>query len=108
MEQQHANDEASEAVDQERQRQSQAESCRLRRREMLTQWDVSEETLVAKYETTTVAVRQDLNRLAAIYRRKVADERKGIEQKVEAHSPGGIAAIRNREKPAGDKEEKRV
>ncbi len=106
IEQQHAVDESAELAEHERQRQTQAESCRLQRREMLTQWDVSEEKLISHYESTTVGVRQDLNRLAAIYRRKVADERKSIEQKVAARRQAVLQQYESEKNQPGIKRKK--
>ncbi len=106
IEQQHVLDESSELAEHEHQRQTQAESCRLQRRSMLTQWDASEENLIAQYESTTVTVRQDLNRLAAIYRRKVADERKTIEQKVEVRRQAVLQQFEHEKNQPGIKRKK--
>jgi hypothetical protein len=108
IEQKHASDEASERADYERQRQLQADSCRLQRRDMLSQWDLAEEKLIAQYETSTISVQQDLHRLGAIFRRKVADERKSIEQKVEARRQSVLQQYESEKNQPGIKRKKEL
>lgn len=49
---------------------------------MLERWDAADEEVISEYESATIRLRGDLNRLAATYRRRAAEEIKGIEQKV--------------------------
>ena len=65
------------------QRGEQTARCREQRRSMLREWDDADEKLTSHYETTAIRSRLELNRLAAVFRRKAAEERKGIEFKVQ-------------------------
>ncbi len=65
-------------------RDQQTAECRRQRREMLQQWDVAEERLTANYEMTAIKMRKQVNRLAAIFRKKLAEGQKDIQRKVEA------------------------
>ena len=58
--------------------------CRAQRREMLEAWDNAEEDLTSGYESTAIQNRKELNRLAALFRKKAAEETKNVERKVEA------------------------
>ena len=60
------------------------DECRKQRREMLQEWDESEEKLTAAYEAKALKTRSDLNRLAAVFRKKISEEKLGIERKVKA------------------------
>ena len=51
---------------------------------MLQEWDESEEKLTAAYEAKALKTRSDLNRLAAVFRKKISEEKLGIERKVKA------------------------
>ncbi|KAA5541032.1 AAA family ATPase [Roseiconus nitratireducens] len=65
-------------------RSSVTDDCRRRRRDMLSQWDAAEEKLIAQYEEQTVRTRMDLNRLAAQFRKRLAEGKVAVERKVEA------------------------
>ncbi|NND96251.1 MAG: ATP-binding protein, partial [Pirellulaceae bacterium] len=60
------------------------DDCRRQRRDMLREWDESEEKLTAAYEATAMKTRDELNRLAAIYRKKLAEGKIAIDRKVDA------------------------
>ena len=60
------------------------DDCRRQRRDMLQEWDTAEENLTAQYEANAIKTRADINRLAAVYRKKAAEETAGIERKVQA------------------------
>lgn len=64
-------------------RAAQMADCRDQRRRMLSEWDDAEEQLTGHYERTVVQKRMELNRLAVVFRRKAAEERKAIELKVQ-------------------------
>lgn len=57
--------------------------CRDQRKSMLRQWDDAEEALTSHYESTAIRSRSELNRLAAVFRRKAAEERKSLELKAQ-------------------------
>ncbi len=82
--------------------------CRQLRRETLSQWDDVEENLTCQYEMAAVKVRQDLSRLTAIYRRKLADERKAIEQKVEERRQAVIAHYESQKPLPGQQRRKEI
>ncbi len=75
--------------------------CREQRREMLHRWDEAEEALTVEYETMTIKVNQELTRLAALYRRKLADEKKAIERKVNARRGAVVQQYENRRNAPG-------
>ena len=58
--------------------------CRRQRYTTLSQWDASEEKVFAAYEEDTLRLRNDINRLASLYRKKLVEGREAIERKVEA------------------------
>ena len=60
------------------------DECRQQRREMLDEWDTSEEKLTAAYELTALKTREKLNRLASLFRKKRAEAEADIERKVQA------------------------
>ena len=82
--------------------------CREQRREMLERWDEAEEKLTVDYESATVKITQDLTRLAALYRRKLADEKKTIERKVEARRGAVIQQYENRRHAPGQQMRKEI
>jgi len=75
--------------------------CREQRREMLQRWDEAEEALTVEYETMTVKISQELTRLSALYRRKLADEKKTIERKVNARRGAVLQQYENRRNTPG-------
>ena len=60
------------------------DECRKQRREMLQEWDESEEKLTAAYEATAIKTRKDINRLSAVFRKKLAEGKETIKRKVDA------------------------
>ena len=82
--------------------------CREQRREMLQRWDEAEEALTVEYETLTVNGHQELTRLAALYRRKLADEKKTIERKVNARRGAVLQQYENRRNTPGQLMRKEV
>jgi DNA segregation ATPase FtsK/SpoIIIE, S-DNA-T family len=82
--------------------------CREQRREMLERWDEAEERLTVEYESATVKITQDLTRLAALYRRKLADEKKTIERKVEARRGAVLQQYENRRHAPGQQMRKEI
>ena len=58
------------------------EECRQQRRSMLQEWDASEENLTATYEAHAIQMRQQLNRLTALSRKKLAEGKAAIDRKV--------------------------
>ncbi len=99
---------AVEQREHEQLRQQKADACRQLRRETLSQWDESDETLIHEYEVTSVTLRQDLNRLAAIYRRKLAEEKKNIERKVEARRQAVLHQYENQKNQPGIQKRKEI
>ena len=65
-------------------RSSVTEDCRRRRRQTLGQWDSAEEQLFASYEQEMIALRKELGRTDAVFRKRFADGKASIEGKVEA------------------------
>ena len=66
-----------------RRRAARTAKCRDERRNMLRQSDDAEEQLAHHYEKAAIHSRMELSRLAAVFRRKAAEERKAIELKVQ-------------------------
>lgn len=60
------------------------EDCRRQRRVTLGQWDAAEETIFSGYEEESIRLRTELNRLASQYRKKLAEGKLTLENKVEA------------------------
>ena len=58
-------------------------TCRQQRRALLESWDDAEEKLIRHYETTVIRSRVELNRLAAVFRRKASEEQKAIKHKAQ-------------------------
>ncbi|QDT13616.1 FtsK/SpoIIIE domain-containing protein [Planctomycetes bacterium K23_9] len=65
-------------------RGEQTDECRRQRRQMLDEWDATEEKLTATYEANAIKTRQQVNRLSAIFRKKLADGQSDIGRKVDA------------------------
>lgn len=82
--------------------------CRDQRRTMLRLWDDAEEKLTSNYETSAINNRKDLNRLAALYRRKLAEETKIIERKVEARRQAVLQQYENRKNQPGQQKRKEI
>ncbi len=80
--------------------------CRRRRRDMLTQWDQTEEQLINEYETTVINTRRELNRLAATFRRKSDEQRKAIDRKVDARRQAVLEQYENRKNQPGQQKRK--
>lgn len=82
--------------------------CRTDRREMLETWDQSEEALTRDYEKRAHESRIELNRLAVIYRRKIAEEKQTIERKVEARRQAVAQQYENRKNQPGQLKRKEI
>lgn len=54
--------------------------CRQRRRDMLEEWDLKQETCISEYETQVAKGRDQLSRLAVLYRRKLDEQTTRIEK----------------------------
>ncbi|MGB0596481.1 MAG: FtsK/SpoIIIE domain-containing protein [Rubripirellula sp.] len=80
--------------------------CRLQRREMLAQWDRAEEELNSGYESTIIKTRQELNRLAAIFRRKAEEEKATINHKVQSRRQAVLEQYDNRKNQPGKQQQK--
>ncbi len=78
---QHRRERTEDAEEFAHQRAALTAKCRHQRRGMLRQWDDAEEALTSHYESTAIRSRSELNRLAAVFRRKAAEERKSLELK---------------------------
>ncbi|MGB7325323.1 MAG: FtsK/SpoIIIE domain-containing protein [Rubripirellula sp.] len=104
----HAKQRDSEESDLTSGRATEMEGCRKTRREMLSQWDQSEEELTFAYESKAVANRMDLNRLAVVFRRKQVDETKGIERKVDARCQAVLQQYENRKNQPGQIKRKEI
>lgn len=83
------------------QRDAMMTQCRATRREMLDRWDHSEEELIHTYESDTITHRRELNRLAVIFRRRLADETKRIERKVQSRREAVTQQYENRKHQPG-------
>ena len=90
-----------EAAEFEAERLATTQQCRQKRRAMLQRWDEQEEEVTAKYEISTLHIRQELNRLAAIYRRKEAEEQTTLERKVAARRQAVLRQYENRKNQPG-------
>jgi S-DNA-T family DNA segregation ATPase FtsK/SpoIIIE len=84
------------------------EACRRRRRETLGQWDAAEESVFSHYEDETVRLRMEINRLAALYRRKTADGRTAIENKVAARKAAVLEQYEARRHQPGEQSRKEI
>ncbi len=104
----HVGEEALERTRHDELRHKKAETCRQLRRATLAQWDASEEQLVLDYEVTSVSLRQELNRLAVIYRRKLVEERKTIERKVAARRQAVLHQYENQKNQPGNQKRKEI
>ncbi|MEM6469550.1 MAG: FtsK/SpoIIIE domain-containing protein, partial [Planctomycetota bacterium] len=82
--------------------------CRKRRRETLMQWDTAEEKIFSEYEERTVQLRHDLNRLASLFRKKLAEGQKTIERKVEARREAVIHQYESRKDQPGIQSRKEI
>ncbi len=105
---QHAKQREIEEVELATARSSELEQCRKTRRDMLSHWDRSEEELTHAYESKAVTNRIELNRLAVIFRRKIADETKVVERKVDARQQAVIQQYENRKNQPGQLKRKEV
>lgn len=76
----HINQKQLEEKDQQEHRRQVTEQCRQQRRETLGQWDYAEEKIFWEYEETMLQVREDIRRLAAKYRKRLADGTAEIDQ----------------------------
>lgn len=97
----HQNDRVKEAVEFEGQLNSQKSNCAIQRREMLDHWDREEERITATYESTTLKQREQLNRLAVLFRRKKTEEERAIDRKVEARRQAVEQQYQNRKNQPG-------
>ncbi len=75
---------------------------------MLRQWDQVEEKLTSQYEITAIRNRRELNRLAALFRRKAAEGQKAIERKVEARRQAVLQQYENCKNQPGQKKRKEL
>ncbi len=83
-----------------------ANECRIQRRTMLEHWERAEERAVRQYESKTVTVRNDLNRLAALFRKKAQEEKQVIERKVTARHQAILHQYENRKNQPGQQKRK--
>lgn len=83
-------------------------ACRESRRNMLRHWDQVEENLTSQYEITAIRNRRELNRLAAVFRRKAAEGKKAIERKVEARRQAVLQQYENCKNLPGQKKRKEL
>ena len=104
----HAQQKSVEEADLTQQRAVVANECRIQRRNMLETWERAEERLVRKYESNTIAVRRDLNRLAALYRKKSQEEKQIIERKVAARRQAILHQFDNRKNQPGQQSRKEI
>lgn len=81
-------------------------NCRSKRRRMLQRWDQAEEQLISDYESTVIQTRLELNRLAAIFRRKAKEEQEAVERKVEARRQAVLEQYENRKNQPGQQKRK--
>lgn len=90
------------------QRDAMMTQCRASRREMLARWDAREEELIRVYESDTITHRRELNRLAVIFRRRLSDETKTIERKVESRRQAVTQQYENRKHLPGQTKRKDI
>ncbi len=65
-------------------RQRTLDTCRSERRAMLRNWDQADEQLIEHYETETLNLREELNRLAAKFRQSRKEEHAAVFRKVQS------------------------
>ncbi|TWT98416.1 FtsK/SpoIIIE domain-containing protein [Stieleria varia] len=82
-------------------RSSVTSECRQQRRSMLTQWDDAEEKLIADYETNAIRHRMELNRLASLYRKKMAEGKTALQRKVDARREAVLHQFEQRKDDPG-------
>jgi S-DNA-T family DNA segregation ATPase FtsK/SpoIIIE len=82
--------------------------CRKQRRELLDDWDASEEQLTAQYEATAVKTAQEIGQLAAIFRKKHQEGMANIERKVEARKQAVLQQYANRKNQPGEQSRKEI
>ena len=104
----HAQQKAIEEAELSRERAIVANDCRIQRRNMLQTWERAEERLVRKYESNTITVRRDLNRLAAMFRKKSQEEQQIIERKVAARRQAILHQYENRKNQPGQQNRKEM
>ncbi len=85
-----------------------ANDCRIVRRRMLEQWDQAEEQAIRQYETSTVTVRQDLQRLDNLFRRKAEEEKQAVERKVLARHQAVQHQYENRKNQPGQQQRREI
>ena len=104
----HAEQRAEEETQLTRERADVTAACRESRRNMLRYWDQVEEKLTSEYEITAIRNRGELNRLAAIFRRKAAEGQKAIERKAEARRQAVFQQYENCKNQPGQKHRKEL
>ncbi len=108
MQAKHAHERAVEESQLSSQRSETTDACRVKRRAMLEQWDIAEERLTSHYEATAIKNRKELNRLAAVFRRKSAEATKAIERKVEARKQAVLQQYENHKNQPGLQNRKEI
>lgn len=103
-----ADEEVSEVERLDLRRHEAMDHCREQRREMLQRWDEAEEKLTVDYETSVIRLNEELNRLSARYRRKLADEKKTIERKANARRGAVTQQYENRRNLPGQQMRKEI
>lgn len=103
-----ANEEVSEVERLDLRRHETMDYCREQRREMLQRWDEAEEELTVEYESLTIKLHQELSRLSALYRRKLLEEKKTIERKVNARRGAVTQQYENRRNLPGQQMRKEI
>ncbi|OYP31693.1 FtsK/SpoIIIE domain-containing protein [Rhodopirellula sp. MGV] len=81
---QHASQREEEEVQLVAERNGVTADCRRDRYTTFSQWDAAEEKVFAAYESETLRLRNEINRLASLYRRKKSQGVETIENKVDA------------------------
>ncbi len=105
---QHGQDVVTEESDHVAKRGQRMEECRAQRRAMLDHWDIAEERMTSHYEATAIKNREDLNRLASLFRRKSSEETKAIERKVEARRQAVLQQHENQKNQPGLQNRKEI
>lgn len=78
-----------------------ASRCRLQRRRMLQQWDDAEEQLIRRYETQSVSIHQELERLSSILQQRELEATQTIRRKVAAREQAVLNQYENRKHQPG-------
>ena len=102
----HAQQQSVEEAQMSAERAKVAYECRIRRRTMLELWERTEEKAVRQYESKTIRLRNDLNRLGALFRQKAQEEKQILERKVAARHQAIQQQYENRKNQPGQQQRK--